>query len=627
MKKRHVWIGAAVFLCLFAAAAWEITHPNFVVAQLQDYVMRRTGRALVVKGGATLTLFPNPRVRLDDVTIANPSGTDGIFVNVGHAELPISMGDLFRRRIKIHDVTLSGPRFNFLVDARGLANWVASENTETSGKSDKTSKPKDPLSISIEDGSANFLDERNGQSYALGNATGLVRIGGDGELDVSGTAALNSQFATIEAHLNSLARVAEDGSPVNIAIKAPAITLNFDGRVGTRDALNLAGTMEATAPDLRALSKWLGSEIGGKAGLKNFSLAAGVDSLASVINLRKATVGLDGMTANGELTLDLSKKPINVSATLSTHLLDLDTYLETAGGGGSATPDWATTPLEAGGLKGVEGRFSLSAFLVKWKEAQWGPVTMTGTLRNGILEAGFQDGSLYGGKADLNVTLNGTTDVPALQVAFDGHDFDGAKFFSQLAGLHWLAGTTALKTSFTASGRNQQEMMAGLRGDFSIGVRDGTITGLDIMERISKVSSAILNGWGDGPKSLSTITSASASFAIEDGIAKSTDVQMSTPAATITGRGEVDMLRQALDFKFDPQIVTGTGEVASLPVQLVVKGPWNAPRIYPDVAGILDNPDAAYKTLRDLGLPEVSGGDVKKLEKKGKKFLKKLFGN
>ena len=80
--------------------------------------------------------------------------------------------------------------------------------------------------------------------------------------------------------------------------------------------------------------------------------------------------------------------------------------------------------------------------------------------------------------------LNGTTDVPALQVAFDGHDFDGAKFFSQLAGLHWLAGTIALKTSFTASGRNQQEMMAGLKGDFSIGVRDGEITGSGIVQTL-----------------------------------------------------------------------------------------------------------------------------------------------
>ena len=36
-------------------------------------------------------------------------------------------------------------------------------------------------------------------------------------------------------------------------------------------------------------------------------------------------------------------------------------------------------------------------------------------------------------------------------------------------------------------------------------------------------------------------------------------------------------------------------------VPVAVQGPWGAPRIYPDMAGILDNPDAAYAKLRELG--------------------------
>jgi AsmA protein len=34
---------------------------------------------------------------------------------------------------------------------------------------------------------------------------------------------------------------------------------------------------------------------------------------------------------------------------------------------------------------------------------------------------------------------------------------------------------------------------------------------------------------------------------------------------------------------------------------VVIDGPWAQPRIYPDVAGILDNPDAAYAKLKDMG--------------------------
>jgi AsmA protein len=33
----------------------------------------------------------------------------------------------------------------------------------------------------------------------------------------------------------------------------------------------------------------------------------------------------------------------------------------------------------------------------------------------------------------------------------------------------------------------------------------------------------------------------------------------------------------------------------------VIEGPWVEPRIYPDIAGILNNPDAAYAKLWELG--------------------------
>jgi AsmA protein len=33
----------------------------------------------------------------------------------------------------------------------------------------------------------------------------------------------------------------------------------------------------------------------------------------------------------------------------------------------------------------------------------------------------------------------------------------------------------------------------------------------------------------------------------------------------------------------------------------MTEGPWAQPRIYPDMAGMLDNPDAAYAKLREIG--------------------------
>ena len=38
-----------------------------------------------------------------------------------------------------------------------------------------------------------------------------------------------------------------------------------------------------------------------------------------------------------------------------------------------------------------------------------------------------------------------------------------------------------------------------------------------------------------------------------------------------------------------------------LGIPVMIEGPWAQPRIYPDMQGILDNPDAAYARLKEMG--------------------------
>ena len=48
----------------------------------------------------------------------------------------------------------------------------------------------------------------------------------------------------------------------------------------------------------------------------------------------------------------------------------------------------------------------------------------------------------------------------------------------------------------------------------------------------------------------------------------------------------------------------GQGRAADpvgLGIPVMIEGPWAEPRIYPDMQGILDNPDAAYAKLKEMG--------------------------
>jgi AsmA protein len=75
----------------------------------------------------------------------------------------------------------------------------------------------------------------------------------------------------------------------------------------------------------------------------------------------------------------------------------------------------------------------------------------------------------------------------------------------------------------------------------------------------------------------------------------------------MTGAGTIDLAGKTLAFRVEPKLVMTTegqgrsGDPVGLGIPVVIDGPWAEPRIYPDMAGILDNPDAAYAKLKEMG--------------------------
>jgi AsmA protein len=75
----------------------------------------------------------------------------------------------------------------------------------------------------------------------------------------------------------------------------------------------------------------------------------------------------------------------------------------------------------------------------------------------------------------------------------------------------------------------------------------------------------------------------------------------------MTGIGTIDLGTKQLAFRVEPKLVMttqGQGRAADpvgFGIPVMIDGPWAEPRIYPDMAGILDNPDAAYAKLKEMG--------------------------
>ena len=75
----------------------------------------------------------------------------------------------------------------------------------------------------------------------------------------------------------------------------------------------------------------------------------------------------------------------------------------------------------------------------------------------------------------------------------------------------------------------------------------------------------------------------------------------------MTGVGTIDLGTKQIGFRVEPKLVMTTegqgrtSEPVGLGVPVMIEGPWDGPRIYPEIQGMLDNPDAAFAKLKEMG--------------------------
>ena len=118
------------------------------------------------------------------------------------------------------------------------------------------------------------------------------------------------------------------------------------------------------------------------------------------------------------------------------------------------------------------------------------------------------------------------------------------------------------------------------------------------------LSNQTLQGWQEKGPEQTEFGSFFAKFQMANGKATSDDIRLVGPLVRMTGKGTRRPGGRTLDFRVDPKLVLsqqGQGSAndpAGLGVPVVIRGSWDNPQIYPDISGILDNPEAAFTSSR-----------------------------
>jgi AsmA protein len=554
--------GAAIAAVIVVAASLLMigVPSGFMTQAIQDRVERETGYRLVVSGTTRLGIWPTLNVTLHDISVQDPkaSDTDGR-LTIGSVQVDIPLRSVLSGHPQVSELVITKPVLYVpLRRERDARVDNAPRPATTPGDSAANDFTIDR--VKVIDGAVVLANLRDRFESRIEGINADVMVGADRQITFTGSA-----------------RSGEHPLKFDIKAELPA---------GSMERRNIP--VELTLDAGRSLSA-----------------KAQVRANGAVLQINGLTGTLDGAQFNGWASADLASKP-QVKVDLDFQRLDLGTPSRGLAASQPEKP-WRSEPINLAGLNYVDAQTRMSAAELNIGDARFAPAAVDAALGGGVLKAQFSHLGVYGGEADGELTVDVSGDNPNYMLRSDLSGVRALPLLSSLADFDKIDGKMQARLAFRSSGASQRTIMSALSGTAFAVFQDGAIRDLNIAKMIRSLTSGTLSGWQAGRDQTTDLTQLSASFRIEQGQATTTDLTLAGPLVRMTGAGTVDLPAKTLAFRVEPKLVMtteGQGSAANpvgLGIPVVIEGPWAEPRIYPEVAGILENPDAAYAKLKEMG--------------------------
>jgi AsmA protein len=581
MKALKIAGGAVAAILVVAALLLIVGVPSgFLTSAIQDRVEQQTGYRLSIAGSTRIGLWPSLNVTIHDVTLERPQDRDaGNRLTAGSIQADMTLASVWSGRPEITDLVIVRPVLNVpLLRERRLAPKPDSSGPAASSRAADSDTPAIQR-ITVTDGTIAFSNLRDRFDRRIEGISANAVVGADRKIRITGGAQAG-------------------GHPLKFDIKATAPAPPLERQnVPIELSLDASGLLQAP--------------LSAKAEVRpNGSLV--------MINGLTGTIG-DG-AFNGWASVDVASKP-QVKLDLDFQRLDIAASPAPAASQDSSSTSqspsqpssqpssesWSNATIDLNGLNYVDAEVRFSAAELNIGQAHFAPAAIDSTLAGGVVKCAVSNLGAYGGQANGEVDIDVSGGNPSYVMRGDLAGVRALPLLRSAAGFDKLDGKLQAKIAVRSNGASQRAIMSNLDGTVFANFQDGAIEGLNVAQMIRSLTSNPLSGWQEAKEQTTDLSQLSASFRIEKGHATTTDLNLVGPLVKMTGAGTIDLGTKMLAFRVEPKLVMTTegqgraADPAGFGVPVVIDGPWAEPRIYPDIAGMLDNPDAAYAKLRDMG--------------------------
>jgi AsmA protein len=600
---RLIKISAAVIGVLLVAAiafaAYGVPVRGLVKTYGQD-ALAKEELELDIGGAAWFGIWPSPGVTIEQVRLRDPKGSDDL-ITVERVHAGLSVTDLLRGHIRIDKIALTRP----IMRTEAMFERAKRMSAQRVASSPGARAP-----------------------IILPGAHPGVAI--DAITATDGVVVLRDGRETAEVHFDTI-------NLASMPAEAGRSNLHLNARFGDTKVRLVAGMKEpAELAEGRPIS--IDMTIDAPAALQSpASVTAMVTKAGPVIKVEGLNGTIDQGRVRGSMSISLAGAKPFIDAKLQSERIDLTNVInavtnarhavrsekdgaiaasnsdDTRPGRGdtkaparTAAHTWSDTPLNFFGLRLFEASISLSAREVVLEKTRIAPAALEATLLRGRLTLKLSPSGVYGGQATGELTVDRSQDMPAfaMRMAFTG--IDSLQAFGDIAGFDHVSGRARGALDLKASGISPLRIVSNLDGRAEFLLQDGAVRGLNMPEMVRSLLDMILSGWQPKASEETRFSSFGGSFAIEKGIARSTDIAFNGPLLTMTAKGSIDLRAQTIDFLAFPRILssrdpaTGRPTSSGISIPVVIKGPWSEPRIYANTPNVLSDPAGALQALRDV---------------------------
>jgi AsmA protein len=614
-----------------------------VRGQIFAQIESATGYRLRVDGPVKFSLFPSLHLVANDVGVAQGAPGTPEIAKAKTLRFGLDWSALWGGKVQLTELALIDPVIAVPSTKQPAPQGAPAGNADGTGGG----SPLDTLQrlsldkLTIENGTV-ILPPSNGapgkRIEALNLTTALPSLDSPLNFDASGVydgkkLALAGQIASLGDFLQGTP------TPITLDVTAPAYLSDkgsLKGIATYRDGSFALTKFSAKAGD-KAVSATALLYKGGALTVSELNARMGANTLSgnasykdNILTLNPFSATGYGNTVSGSLAANLSGKVPAFNAALTAKTLNVDALMAKSGGGGGAragggggggaaasSSGWSDAKIDFSGLRAANGKLKLTAQQLIYVKVKISPVTLDATLANGKLTAQLPGLKLYNGTGGATLVLDASGKTPTQALKLNLAKFDAYPLLRDATNFQNIDGTGTIALNVTTSGASQRAMISALNGTANLDFANGAIRGINIAKTVRNLTTGIVNGWQGNQAEKTDFASLGASFKIAQGQATTNDLHLMGPLVRMTGAGTANLPAKSLKFRVEPQIVAslegqgGKSDLQGLKVPVMITGPWANPKIYPDLKGILENPQAAYEQLRQLGggLVSLPGAD------------------